>query len=134
MLVNGVVRVMRQLGMMAADVAENAERRTSNVQRRMAEGETPRRSEAATTEDRRSQTVATVLTAFDWVYARNAGMWYSRVKAGDQIQKGQEIGTVGDLFGDVLETIVAPVTGTVLFLTINPSVQTNGLLMGIGVE
>jgi predicted deacylase len=61
-------------------------------------------------------------------------MWYSRVKAGDLVQKGQEIGAVGSLFGDTLETIVAPVTGWVLFLTVNPSVQENGLLMGIGVE
>jgi predicted deacylase len=61
-------------------------------------------------------------------------MWYSRVAAGDFIDKGQEIGAVGDLFGDILETIIAPVDGIVLFLTINPSVQANGLLMGIGAE
>jgi predicted deacylase len=77
---------------------------------------------------------STVLTAFDWVYTKNAGMWYSRVAAGDQVQKGQEIGTVGDLFGGCLETVIAPVSGRVLFLTINPSVQGNGLLMGIGAE
>jgi predicted deacylase len=61
-------------------------------------------------------------------------MWYPRVAAGDLIEKGQEIGTIGDLFGDTLETIVSPVSGIVLFLTINPSVQANGLLMGIGVQ
>lgn len=90
------------------------------------------------TEDRRSQTAATmtptVLTRFEWLYSKNAGMFYPRVAAGDLVQDGQEIGTIGSLFGDMLERIVAPVTGRVLFLTINPSVVENGLLIGIGVE
>ena len=61
-------------------------------------------------------------------------MFYPQVEAGDFIEKGQEVGTVGSLFGDTLETAIAPVSGRVLFLTINPSVAENGLLMGIGVE
>ena len=75
-----------------------------------------------------------VLTGFEWLYAKHAGMFYPRVGAGDLIEKGQEVGTVGSLFGDTLDTAIAPVTGRVLFLTINPSVAENGLLMGIGVE
>ena len=74
-----------------------------------------------------------VLTGFEWLYAKHAGMFYPRVAAGDLIEKGQEVGTVGSLFGDTLETALAPVSGRVLFLTINPSVAENGLLMGIGV-
>jgi hypothetical protein len=56
------------------------------------------------------------------------------VGAGDVVNKEEQIGTVGDLFGDTLERIISPVNGVVLFLTINPSVLENGLLMGIGVE
>jgi predicted deacylase len=56
------------------------------------------------------------------------------VAAGDAVKEGQEIGTVGDLFGDTVERIVSPVNGVILFLTINPSVLENGLLMGIGGE
>ena len=107
LLMDGVKRVMAQLGMIE-------------------DPEAPRRSEAAK--------APTVLTAFEWVYTKQAGMWYSRVAAGDLVQKGQEIGAIGCLFGDTLETVVAPVNGRVLFLTINPSVLENGLLMGIGVE
>jgi predicted deacylase len=119
MLVNGVKRVMEHLGMMTdAGPAPDA-------------GETP-----ATTGAEPVQAVnkPVVLTRFEWLYSKNAGMWYPRVAAGDFVAEREEIGTVGDLFGDTLETIVAPVTGTVLFLTINPSVLENGLLMGIGVE
>jgi uncharacterized protein len=79
-------------------------------------------------------TAPVTLTAFEWLYSRDAGMWYPCIAAGDLVTKGQQIGTIGSLFGDILETITAPVTGRVLFLTVNPSVQENGLLMGIGAE
>jgi predicted deacylase len=75
----------------------------------------------------------TLLTSFEWVYAQQAGMFYSAVQVGDAIAKGQEIGTIGSLFGDTLERITSPVDGRVLFLTINPAVLAQGLLMGIGV-
>jgi uncharacterized protein len=84
------------------------------------------------TEDRKAK--SNVLTKFEWVYAKRAGMWYSRIGPGDHVKKGKEIGHVGDLFGDTLEKIISPVDGVVLFLTINPSVLENGLLMGIGVQ
>jgi uncharacterized protein len=103
LLVNGVNRVMQHLGMIAKRESRNAK------------GET-----------------AKVLTKFEWVYTKHAGMWYPRVAAGDLVKEKQEIGHVGDLFGDVLEKIISPVNGVVLFLTINPSVLENGLLMGIG--
>ena len=76
----------------------------------------------------------TVLTTFEWLYTQHAGMFYPSIAVGDTVQAGQEIGTVGSLFGDTLERIIAPVTGSVLFLTINPAVLANGLLMGIGVS
>ena len=117
LLVSGVKRVMTHLGMMKKDASPHLKPLISPPS-----GEAPG-----------EETAPTVLTAFEWVYAKNAGMWYSRVAAGDLIEKGQEIGSIGSLFGDTLETVIAPVTGTILFLTINPSVQENGLLMGIGV-
>lgn len=75
-----------------------------------------------------------ILTRFEWLYAKHAGMFYPSVEAGDSIEQGQEVGRVGSLFGDTLETAIAPAGGRVLFLTVNPSVAENGLLMGIGVE
>jgi predicted deacylase len=77
---------------------------------------------------------STVLMKFEWVYTKSAGIWYPKVAAGDVIRKEEQIGTVGDLFGDTLEKIISPVNGVILFLTINPSVLENGLLMGIGVD
>ena len=106
LLVNGVINVMQHLGMLPED----------------------RRSKI---EDRKKPKM---LSKFEWLYTKHAGMWYPKVAAGDVVKKGKEIGHVGDLFGDTLEKIISPVNGVVLFLTINPSVLENGLLMGIGVE
>jgi predicted deacylase len=106
LLVGGVMKVMRHLNMLPEDGSL-----------KMGDGKEPK-----------------ILTKFEWLYTKHAGMWYPRVAAGDAVKKGKEIGTVGDLFGDVLEKIVSPVNGVVLFLTINPSVLENGLLMGLGVE
>ncbi len=74
-----------------------------------------------------------LLTGFEWVYAKNAGIFYPAVGVDEVVHAGQAIGKVGSLFGEMLETIIAPVSGRVLFLTINPAIQANGLLMGLGV-
>ena len=93
------------------------------------------RSAVATAKTSAADTAAsTLLTKFEWLYTKSTGVWYPKVAPGDAVREGEQIGTVGDLFGDTLEEIVSPVNGVVLFLTINPSVLENGLLMGIGVE
>ena len=110
LLVNGVKQVMRHLGMLRN-----------------------RRPESGNRKEKKQTAAATIiLTKFEWVYTKNAGMWYPEVAPGAEVKSGEEIGRVGDLFGDVLEKITSPVDGVVLFLTINPSVLENGLLMGIG--
>ena len=77
---------------------------------------------------------STLLTKFEWLYTTRTGVWYPKVAPGDVVKEGEQIGTVRNLFGDTLEEIVSLVNGIVLFLTINPSVLENGLLMGIGAE
>jgi predicted deacylase len=114
MLIGGVMRVMAHMGM-CKQGAGSSELEDGN-------------QTASPTEEGPE-----VLTRFEWVYAKQAGMFYPRVAAGNLVQKGEEIGTIGSLFGDVLETVIAPVTGRVLFLTINPSVLEEGVLMGVGV-
>jgi len=122
LLVNGVVNVMRHLGMI-----EDAK-----FESHIANSETD--SKATPKKTARSAVATTVLTKFEWLYTKSTGVWYPKVAQGDAVREGEQIGTVGDLFGDTLEEIVSPVNGVVLFLTISPSVLENGLLMGIGVE
>ena len=122
LLVNGVVNVMRHLGMI-----EDAK-----FESHIANSETNSKPKPEKTA--RSTVATTVLTKFDWLYTKSTGVWYPKVAQGDAVREGEQIGTVGDLFGDTLDEIVSPVNGVVLFLTISPSVLENGLLMGIGVE
>jgi uncharacterized protein len=119
LLVNGVVNVMRHLVMI--DDAKFESHTETNSK--------PKPKKTA-----RSAVATTVLTKFDWLYTKSTGMWYPKVAPGDAVREGEQVGTVRDLFGDTLEEIVSPVNGVVLFLTINPSVLENGLLMGIGAE
>ena len=119
LLVNGVVKVMRHLGMI--DDGE-------------VESHTGTNSKPKSKKTAHSAVATTVLTKFEWLYTKHEGMWYPKVGPGDLVKKGQEIGTVRDLFGNTLEEIISPVNGVILFLTINPSVLENGLLMGIGAK
>jgi predicted deacylase len=119
LLVNGIVNVMRHLGMIDDGKVEPHTETSPKLKSK---------------KTARSAVATTVLTKFEWLYAKQEGMWYPKVGPGDLVKKAQEIGTIGDLFGDTLDEIISPVDGVVLFLTINPSVLANGLLMGIGVE
>jgi uncharacterized protein len=146
LLVNGVMRVMQQLGMLAETKSQIAGSKSQGIskskiqataRRAVAKAET---SAAGTVpvvlrdSDAAVAATSTVLTKFEWVYTKCAGVWYPKVAAGDVVKEGEQIGTVGDLFGDTLEKIISPVNGVILFLTINPSVLEGGLLMGIGAE
>ncbi len=122
LLVNGVVNVMRHLGMID----------DAKFESHIANTETNSKPKPKKTA--RSAVATTVLTKFEWLYTKSTGVWYPKVAEGEAVREGEQIGTVGDLFGDTLEEIVSPVNGVVLFLTISPSVLENGLLMGIGVE
>lgn len=137
LLVNGVVNVMRHLGMIAGDTpvtTGNDEARMSNDETNSKAKKTARRAVATRKTSAADTAASTVLAKFEWLYTKSTGVWYPKVAPGDVVKEGEQIGTVGDLFGDTLENVNSPVNGVVLFLTINPSVLENGLLMGIGVE
>jgi predicted deacylase len=132
----GVINVMRDLGMMesVADVmaTANDETRITNDERNFKAKKTARRAVATAKASAADTSAPTLLTKFEWLYTKRTGVWYPKVAAGDAVREGEQIGTVGDFFGDTLEEIVSPVNGVVLFLTVNPSVLEKGLLMGIG--
>jgi uncharacterized protein len=138
LLVNGVVNVMRHLKMIqnVEDVVATAkiERRMLNDETNSKAKKTARRAVATTKTSAADTAASTLLTKFEWLYTKSAGMWYPKIAPGDVVKEGEQIGTVGDLFGGTLENVNSPVNGVVLFLTINPSVLENGLLMGIGVD
>jgi hypothetical protein len=67
-----------------------------------------------------------------WLRSREAGWWEAGVGPGDEIAAGQALGRMRNLWGDVLEEIVAPEDGVILFVTSSPAVAADGLLLGLG--
>ena len=133
LLVQGVINVMRQLGMLAEPKSQIPGSKSQGNSKSQIK-KTARRAVATGKASAADPSASSVLTKFEWLYTKHEGMWYPKVAAGDLVKKGQEMGTIGDLFGNTLEKIVSPVNGVILFLTINPSVLENGLLMGIGAK
>jgi predicted deacylase len=72
--------------------------------------------------------------AFIWLRSTNEGWWDSAVDAGDEVAEGGLLGRVRNLWGDVLEEIVAPRAGVILFITTSPAVAADGLLLGLGAD
>jgi predicted deacylase len=71
---------------------------------------------------------------FVWLRSEQAGWWEPDVGAGDEVRAGARLGTVRNLFGDIIERVAAPEDGVVLFLTTSPAVGPEGLLLGLGVD
>ncbi|HTZ92186.1 MAG TPA: succinylglutamate desuccinylase/aspartoacylase family protein [Streptosporangiaceae bacterium] len=75
----------------------------------------------------------TQLGRFLWLRCKDAGWWEPAVGAGGSVAAGQVIGTVSSLDGSaVLEEIIAPADGVIIFLTSSPAVAADGLLLGLG--
>ncbi len=72
--------------------------------------------------------------SFVWLRCGGEGWWDAAVSVGDEVPAGALLGSMRDLWGDVLEEIRAPSDGVVLFLTSSPAVTADGLLLGFGTE
>ena len=55
--------------------------------------------------------------------AKQGGIWHSKVEIGQDVDAGQELGNITDLFGNVLETFIAPKKGFIDFLRVWYSVN-----------
>jgi uncharacterized protein len=69
---------------------------------------------------------------FTWLRSPAEGMWYPSVAVGEQVREGQNIGRIGNLFGDTLAEISAPHDGVVLFITSAPAMPRDGLMIAVG--
>ena len=65
------------------------------------------------------------------VKATKGGIWYPKVEIGDHVKKGQELGTMKDLFGNKIETYISPEKGWVRFLRVWYSVNTGEPLVTV---
>ena len=71
---------------------------------------------------------------FLWIRATNEGWWEAGVTTGDEVDEASTVGVVRNLHGEVIEEVLAPEDGVVLFITTSPAVAAQGLLLGLGCE
>ena len=63
--------------------------------------------------------------------AGRGGIFYSKITAGAQLREGQVIGTIGNLFGDTVETITSPVTGRIIAYWDENKIVNSGDIIGV---
>lgn len=71
---------------------------------------------------------------FVWPRSQHAGFFKPLVQLGNQIKAGTTIGTISNLFGQVIETVIAGIDGQILFLVVSPAIAHDGLICGIGAD
>ena len=71
---------------------------------------------------------------FVWLRSTAEGWWEPAVSVGADVAESALLGTVKNLYGDVIEEIRAPDDGVPLFITSSPAVAANGLLLGLGAD
>ncbi|WP_229239663.1 succinylglutamate desuccinylase/aspartoacylase family protein [Echinicola soli] len=62
----------------------------------------------------------------------STGLFYSKIKSGDKVTKGQVLGNITNIFGEKLEDISAPSSGIVLYKVGTPPVNKGETLFCIG--
>lgn len=69
---------------------------------------------------------------FTWLRSPAEGMWYPSIEVGAHVTEGQNLGRIGNLYGDTLAEISAPHDGVVLFITSSPAMPNDGLITAVG--
>ena len=75
-----------------------------------------------------------VMAETAWVLATASGAFHPIVALGDHVGSGQKVGDVSDVFGEVLEEVFAPKSGTVFVLLTGLAVSAGENLIGIAVS
>lgn len=78
------------------------------------------------------QSPVSVVDRFTWVRSPAEGMWYSSVATGERVREGQNLGRIGNLYGDTLAEITAPHDGAILFITSAAAMPRDGLVISVG--
>ena len=73
-----------------------------------------------------------VMQDFIWLRSQNDGFWYPAARVGEQVVEGQVLGRVKDVWGNILQTVHAPVNGSILFLVSSLAMNDGDPLLSIG--
>ena len=66
------------------------------------------------------------------MYTMQAGVLEAFPEVGDKVKRGQTVGRLTNVFGDVLSVYTAPENGIVLAKSVNPVCQAEGCILYLG--
>jgi predicted deacylase len=75
----------------------------------------------------------TLLDQFLWLRSDHEGFWYPKTSVDDVVRKGQDLGSVTDYLGNVLQVAESPADGRVLFLVSSLAINKGDPLLAVGV-
>jgi uncharacterized protein len=75
-----------------------------------------------------------VLNQFLWLSSEATGFYYPMVNIGDKVSQGQRLGTITNLEGVLLQDVISPADGEILFLVSSLSINQGDPLLSIGAE
>jgi predicted deacylase len=74
----------------------------------------------------------TLLERFIVVLSERNGFWYPAVSVGDDVAAGQILGVVKEYEGDVLQTVICPADGRLLFLVTSLAINNGEPFLAVG--
>ncbi len=75
---------------------------------------------------------STLLDQFIWMRSEVDGFWYPAIEVGEKVKKNQNLGTIKDAWGNVLQEVVCQGSGDVLFLVSSLSINKGDPLLAYG--
>ncbi len=69
-----------------------------------------------------------------WVECPADGEFHAEAEPGGRVQKGQQLGTIRNIFGEPLATVNAPATGLMLWRMTHPSILKGSPVLAVAVE
>lgn len=75
-----------------------------------------------------------ILKESEWTRAKASGIFYSSVKLGDSVKKGQILARISDPYGQVIVLVKAATNGHVIGLNNNPVINVGDAIVHIGKE
>jgi uncharacterized protein len=74
----------------------------------------------------------TLLERFLWLRSEHTAFWYPATAVNDKVKAGQNLGSVKDCEGHVLQTAISPADGVVLFVVTSLAINQTDPLLAVG--
>lgn len=72
-----------------------------------------------------------ILEHWAWLRSEVDGVFYPTVQVGERVRAGQDLGRVADVFGNTLQSLTAPIEGTILFLVSSLAMNVGDPLLAV---